>query len=136
MPPAETLPKLPASAYGPAYPAPPPDSASTEVSRRTKRLELVGFRAVDSQVFIRTNEPASYNVSDGADGSVVVTVENTRIVRDGDRRPLVTRDFPTPVAEIRTRQSGRNVVIQIRLKNHAPYRAVQRGQEVELNFSS
>ncbi|HUB06812.1 MAG TPA: AMIN domain-containing protein [Myxococcales bacterium] len=123
-------------AYGPAYPAPPPEGAPTEVSRRTKRLALVGFRASDSQVFIRTNEPVAYNVSDGPDGSVLVTIENTRIVRSNDRRPIDAHFFPTPVSTIRARQVRRNVVVEIRLKNHAPYRATQRGQEVELSFSN
>ncbi|MHB8417997.1 MAG: AMIN domain-containing protein [Myxococcales bacterium] len=129
-------PAAPAPAYGPANPAPPPESAPVQVSRRTKRLALVGFRASDSQVFIRTNEPVAYNVSDGPDGSVLVTIENTRIVRRNDSRPLDAHFFPTPVSTIRARQVRRNVVVEIRLKNHAPYRATQRGQEVELSFSS
>jgi hypothetical protein len=108
-----------------------------DVSRRTKRIALVGFRASDSQVFIRTNEPVSYNVSDGPDGgSVLVTIENTRLVRKNDRRPIDAHFFPTPVAMIQARQVRKNVVVEIRLKNHAPYRAVQRGQEVELNFTN
>jgi hypothetical protein len=37
---------------------------------------------------------------------------------------------------IQARQVRKNVVVEIRLKNHAPYRAVQRGQEVELNFTN
>jgi hypothetical protein len=129
-------PAPPPAAYGPGNPAPPPEGSPVDVSRRQKRIALVGFRASDSQVFIRTNEPVSYNVSDGPDGSVLVTIENTRIVRRNDRRAIDAHFFPTPVAMIQARQVRKNVVVEIRLKNHAPYRAVQRGQEVELNFTN
>ncbi len=117
-------------------PAPPPEGAPVEVSRRTKHLALVGFRAADAQVFIRTNEPVNYTVTDGPGGSVLVTIENTRIVRGNDRRPLDTSFFQTPVEEIRARQVHRNVVVEIKLKTRAPYRALQRGEEVEVNFNS
>ncbi len=74
-------------------------------------------------------------MSDAPDGSVIVTIENTRIVRRNDARPIDAHFFPTPVASIHARQVRRNVVVEIRLKNHAPYRATQRGQEVELSFT-
>ncbi len=127
----------------PAPATPPPaqataseDSAPVHVTSRTKRLAWVGFRATDSQVFIRTNEPVYYSVSDGADGSVQVVIQNTRIRRRNDSRPLDTHFFSTPVSWIRARQQRRDVVVEIRLKNRAPYKAVQHGAEVDVSFGS
>jgi colicin import membrane protein len=115
----------------------PPAPAPVQVSARRKRLALVGFRpgsgAKATQVFIRTNEPVHYTVSE--DGEILrVVVENTRVIRRNDLRTLDTHFFVTPVNSIQARQVKGDVVVEIRLKSKAPYRAVQNGDEVQVDF--
>ncbi|MHB1845243.1 MAG: AMIN domain-containing protein, partial [Deltaproteobacteria bacterium] len=131
----ELPPPSPAAPSGPAV-ASTNEAAPVHVTSRTKRLAWVGFRATDSQVFIRTNEPVYYSVADANDGSVQITIQNTRIRRHNDTRPLDTHFFSTPVAWIRARQVRRDVVVEIRLKNRAAYHAVQNGPEVDVRFDS
>jgi len=73
-------------------------------------------------------------VRDDGNG-VQITIENTRIMRHNDTRPLDAQYFDTPVWTVRAKQEKRNVVVRIQLKTQAPYQAVQQGSEVQLNFS-
>jgi colicin import membrane protein len=117
---------------------PPPASTgiAVHVSRRTKRLSLVGMRfsASGPSVFVRTNEPVNYQVQDDGNG-VRITIENTRIVHHNDTRPLDAQYFDTPVWVVRAKQEKHNVVVHIQLKSSAPYQAVQQSNEVQLNFT-
>jgi hypothetical protein len=115
----------------------PPMQAPVQVSNRRKRLALVGFRPGAAnkmtQVFIKTNEPVHYTVSE--DGQTLkVLVENTRVTRRNDLRPLDARFFATPVDSIVARQVKKDVLVEIRLKAMAPYHAVQNGDEVQVDF--
>jgi hypothetical protein len=85
-------------------------------------------------VFVRTNEPVNYQVQDDGTG-VRITIENTRIRRKNDTRPLDAQYFDTPVWTVKATQEKRNVVVHVKLKNQAPYTAVQQGTEVQLNFT-
>ena len=118
-----------------AAPPPPAASGDTTVSSRRKRLELVGLRFNGSPaVFIRTNEPVHYSVKDNGT-SLIVTIENTRITRHNDTRPLDVHFFDSPIAMVRARQVRRNVEVDIQLKNQAQYQAAQTGPEVALTFN-
>ena len=127
---------LPVAAAPAPTPQAPVSATPVEVSSRRKRLAWLGFRPTDSQVFIRTNEPVNYSVSEGPGGTVLVRIENTQIRRQNDRRKLDTHFFSTPVASIVARQVRRDVVVEIRLKTHTSYQAVQRGPEVDLSFGA
>ena len=106
------------------------------MSARRKTLSLVGLRFNNgaTSVFVRTNEPVSYRVSQRPNG-LVVTIENTRIRRRNDARPLDAQYFDSPVAKVRATQNRGDVEVTIDLKTQAPYQATQTGREVELNFS-
>mgnify|MGYP003694803033 CR=1 FL=1 len=73
-------------------------------------MTLVGFAPDKSRVYVRTNEPVHYTVSQVDDRTVVLELENTAISRSNDRRPLDTRFFGGPVVQIiaaaRRRQDG------------------------------
>jgi len=119
--------------------SPPPPSPTEEpphVSARRKTLSLVGLRFNNgaTSVFVRTNEPVSYHVSARPNG-LVVTIENTRIRRHNDARPLDAQFFDSPVAKVRASQNRGDVEVTIDLKTQAAYQATQTGREVELNFS-
>ncbi len=117
-------------------PAPAPSEEPPHVSARRKTLSLVGLRFNNgaTSVFVRTNEPVSYHVSERPNG-LVVTIENTRIRRRNDTRPLDAQFFDSPVAKIRASQNRGDVEVNIDLKTQAAYQATQSGREVELSFS-
>src|SRR5262249_58678774 len=88
--------------------APPPsggETAGTEVSTRRKTLTLVGFSPDKSRVYVRTNEPVRYTVSQADERTVILELENTSFSRSNDRRPLDTHYFGGPVVQI-TPQAG------------------------------
>ncbi len=119
--------------------APASDSGSGEisVSGRRKTMQLVGFKqeAGGSRVFVRTNEPVRYTVSEAGDKTLVLELENTRIANNNDHRPLDTSYFDTAVAMISPKEgSTRSVKIQIKLKENVAYQAKQTGNEVFLEF--
>jgi colicin import membrane protein len=143
-PPAETAyvppppPPSPSPAAELASPPPPASSGvAVQVSRRIKRLSLVGMRFGSNgpEVFIRTNEPVNYQVEN--QGSALrVTIDNTRIMRKNDTNPLQAQYFDTPVSVVRARQVKHNVVVEIQFKTQANFNAVQQGSEVQLNFTN
>src|SRR5262249_57505739 len=93
--------------------APPPsrgETAGSEVSSRRKTLTLVGFSPDKSRVYVRTNEPVRYTVSQADDRTVVLELENTTITRRNDRRPLDTRFFSGPVVQITPKPGGGRTV--------------------------
>jgi hypothetical protein len=117
-------------------PAPPATEEPPHVTARRKTLSLVGLRFNNgsTSVFVRTNEPVSYRVSERPNG-LVITIENTRIRRRNDTRPLDAEFFDSPVAKIRASQNRGDVEVNIDLKAHAAYQTTQTGPEVELNFT-
>jgi hypothetical protein len=119
--------------------SPPPPAATEEapqVTAKRKTLSLVGLRFNNGgmSVFVRTNEPVSYHVSERPNG-LVVTIENTRIRRRNDTRPLDARFFDSPVAKVQAIQNRGDVEVNIDLKTHVAYQATQTGPEVQLSFN-
>jgi colicin import membrane protein len=141
-PPVETAsvppPPSPSPAAELASPPPPaPSGVAVQVSRRVKKLSLVGMRFGSNgpEVFIRTNEPVNYQVEN--QGSALrVTIDNTRIMRRNDTNPLRAQFFDTPISVVRARQVKHNVVVEIQFKTQANFNAVQQGSEVQLNFTN
>ncbi|MFP2931438.1 AMIN domain-containing protein, partial [Pyxidicoccus sp. 3LG] len=109
--------------------------ASVDVSSRRKTMTLIGFQQQSgaSRVFIRTNEPARYTVSEEG-RSVVVELENARIDLSNNTRPLDTSFFNSPVTRVDADSSGRNVRVTIQLRGQAPYQARQDGNVISLDF--
>ncbi|QDF04188.1 AMIN domain-containing protein [Myxococcus xanthus] len=114
-----------------------PSSSGSEasVSSRRKTLTLVGFQQQSgaSRVFIRTNEPVSYSVSERG-RSVVLELENTRVDASNNTLPLDTSYFATPVLRVDPSASGRDVRITIQLRQSAPFQARQEGNVISLDF--
>ncbi|WP_141619187.1 AMIN domain-containing protein [Myxococcus sp. AB036A] len=114
-----------------------PSSSGSEaaVSSRRKTLTLVGFQQQSgaSRVFIRTNEPVSYSVSERG-RTVVLELENTRVDASNNTLPLDTSYFATPVLRVDPSASGRDVRITIQLRQSAPFQARQEGNVISLDF--
>jgi hypothetical protein len=110
-----------------------------DVSSRRKTVTLVGFQRVASasRVYVRTNEPVRYRLSETAEKTLVLELENTGIGQQNNRRPLDTSYFDTPVSLVRPDlASSRSVRVEILLKAAVPYQAKQEGNEVYVEFQN
>ena len=126
--------------------APPPPrreeptspTPATEASATGKRriLEIVGFQqqAGASRVYIRTNEPVRYKVSEGRN-EIILELENTQIGKGNNTRALDTSFFDTAVARVDpTVGPDRSVRVSIKLKADVPVRTRQEGNTISLDF--
>ena len=115
---------------------PAPGGGGTEVSSRRKTVTLVGFSSDKSRVFVRTNGPVRYTVSQADDKTVVLELENTGFHRRNDRRLLDTRFFGGPVVQIvPSPAGGKTVRVAVTLRDKVGYQARQDGNEVSLQFA-
>jgi len=116
---------------------PSPQRESLSVSSQRKTMTLVGFHQEPgaSRVFVRTNEPVSYSVSEEGNRVVVLVLENTRIESSNNTLPLNTSYFDTPVASVDPSVGpSRSVRVVIRLKEQVPFQAHQEGNEIFIEF--
>jgi hypothetical protein len=116
--------------------AAPEQGDSAGVSSRRKTMTLVGFKQepTGSRVFVRTNEPVRYTVTEG-NREVVLELENTRIAESNNTRSLNTSFFDTPVASVDADVGpSRTVRIAIKLKAQASYETRQEGNELSIEF--
>ena len=131
--------------YGGASGAAPGSSGYSEVEERVeiggalKDMTWVGFQQTmeSSRVFIKTNEPVRYHVTEEGDNLVVVELENTRIPLRNNHRFLDTHFFNTAVTMITPREIegvSRNVRIEIQLRSKVPYQPGQDENMVYLDF--
>jgi colicin import membrane protein len=100
-------------------------------------VTFVGFanEPSGSRVFVRTNGPVEYSVTEGKNKTVILELENARIPLRNNTRPLDTSQFDSAVAMVEPNQAPeRKVRVQIRLRDSVPYRAKQEGNEVVLDF--
>ncbi|RJS26926.1 AMIN domain-containing protein [Corallococcus sp. H22C18031201] len=111
-------------------------SGGSEVSSRRKTMTLVGFQQQQgaSRVFVRTNEPVRYTVSE-QDKQVVLELENTRVEFTNNTRPLDTHFFATAVAKVEADPgANRTVRVTIQLKESARFETRQDGNLITLDF--
>ncbi|KFA90084.1 hypothetical protein Q664_30695 [Archangium violaceum Cb vi76] len=116
----------------------PAQGDSADVSSRSKVMTLVGFRPAPSgsRVFVRTNEPVSYNVTEG-NKEVVLELENTRISESNNTRSLNTSFFDTAVVSVDADPGpSRTVRVAIKLKEQVQFETRQNGNEVSIEFQS
>ncbi|WNG62923.1 AMIN domain-containing protein [Archangium gephyra] len=116
----------------------PAQGDSADVSSRSKVMTLVGFRPAPSgsRVFVRTNEPVSYNVTEG-NKEVVLELENTRISESNNTRSLNTSFFDTAVVSVEADPGpSRTVRVAIKLKEQVQFETRQNGNEVSIEFQS
>ncbi|QRK07866.1 AMIN domain-containing protein [Archangium violaceum] len=105
-------------------------------SSRRKTMTLVGFKQESSasRVFVRTNEPVRYTVTEG-DKEVVLELENTRIVESNNTLPLNTSFFDTAVVSVDPQVGpSRTVRVAIKLKEQVPFQTHQDGNELSIEF--
>jgi len=134
-PPPEQPPEKPAAKTAPT----PEREARVEISGATKNMTWVGFQQTteSSRVFVKTNEPVKYRVTEEGEDLIVLELENTRIPTRNNRRFLDTHFFSTAVTMITPKEIesvSRNVRIEIQLRNRVPYSAGQEDNVVYVRF--
>ncbi len=163
----EEVPESPAASSEEVPPPPPPPAAATsedstqaedvpeapvagageysevedrvEVSGALKDMTWVGFQQTmeASRVFIKTNEPVKFHVTEEGDNLIVLELENTRIPLRNNTRFLDTHFFDSAVTMITPREIegvSQNVRIEIQLRSKVPYTAGQDENMVYLDF--
>jgi hypothetical protein len=134
---------LPVPAAAPPPVAPPPVSpekvatlATSEVPPRQARLQAIGFQQLPtvSRVFVRTNVAPRFTITDVGDDVVRLEVENTRVARRNDTRPLDTSFFPSAVAMITPSRRGTSYVVDIKLRKRVPYQQKVEGDVLAIDF--
>ncbi len=110
-----------------------------EIDGALKDMTWVGFQQTleASRVFIKTNEPVRYHVTEEGDDLVVIELENTRIPLRNNQRFLDTHFFDSAVTMVTPREIegvSRNVRIEIQLRNKVPYRTGRDENMVYLDF--
>jgi len=114
----------------------PQSTPSEAPSGKRKTLEIVGFQQQTggSRVYVRTNEPVSYKVSEGRN-EIVLMLENTQIGKGNNTRALDTSFFDTAVARVDpTVGPDRSVRVSIKLKEQVSVRTSQEGNTISLEF--
>jgi hypothetical protein len=101
-----------------------------------RRVTEVGFKQMPSQsrVFVRTSEPARFNVSESGERTILVEFENTRAERRNDTRHLDTSFFPSAVTLVTPKISGGSYVLEIKLREKVPFQQRQEGGMLALDF--
>ncbi|MBM4378717.1 MAG: hypothetical protein FJ086_05355, partial [Deltaproteobacteria bacterium] len=114
------------------------EEARSAPGRGGKRaLDFIGFsqQASSSRVYVRTNGPATYDVSEAGSGRVVLTLEDTSIGMANNQRTLDTSFFETAVTRVQAVPGpGRSVRVEILLRRPVPYTAAQQGNEIRVDF--
>ncbi|MCY1045498.1 AMIN domain-containing protein [Corallococcus sp. bb12-1] len=112
------------------------ESGGGQTSSRRKTMTLVGFQQQpdSSRVFVRTNEPVRYTVSESGN-QVVLELENTRVVESNNTLPLDTHFFPSAVSRVEANPGpGQSVRVVIQLKQGVRYQTRQDGGLITLDF--
>lgn len=102
-------------------------------------LEWIGFQNTPegSRIFLRTNEPVQFRVTDKGDTLIVVDLFNTRIGNRNQRRPLDTSQFDTAIMEVKAEElegASRQVRLEIKLRAKVSYEAKQDDRALNLDF--
>ncbi len=110
-----------------------------EISGAMKDMTWVGFQQTmeASRVFIKTNAPVKYHVTEEGDNLVVLELENTRIPLRNNTRFLDTHFFDSAVTMITPKEIegvSQNVRIEIQLRSKVPFTAGQDENMVYLDF--
>ena len=107
-------------------------------SARNNQISWIGFRpdkGAGSQIFIQTLHPTSYTVDTLEEGTLLrLTIEDARIVRRNDRRPIDTRYWSTAVESFHAKQVKRQAEILVTLKRPVAYSVRKDGSFIYIDF--
>ena len=144
----EEIPPPPAEETPPPPPPPEAVESGSDYSEVEEKVEIggairdmtwVGFQQTmeASRVFIKTNEPVKFRVTEEGDNLIVLELENTRIPLRNNQRFLDTHFFNSAVTMITPQEIegvSQNVRIEIQVRNRVPYTTGQEANMVYINF--
>jgi len=119
-----------------APPVAPVVAAPPAAPSRPAKLQAVGFTQLPavSRVFVKTSAAPRFTITDVGDDVVRLEVENTRVSRRNDTRPLDTSFFSSAVAMITPSKQGSSYVVDIKLKKRVPYQQKVEGDVLAIDF--
>lgn len=114
-------------------------AAAQELAGEVRDLTWLGFQQFQdaSRVYVKTNEPATYQIDDSKPGTVVVTLENTQVSKRINTLPLDTRYFESPVRMVTVEiieGASPSTRIIISLREDAAYKEVKQDTMLALDF--
>jgi hypothetical protein len=115
-------------------------AASQDLQDEPRDIAFIGFQQFKeiSRVFVRTNEPARYRVSQGRDGVVSLILENTGCSVVNHLRHLDTHLFEGPVSMIQPKliegASNSSIQIDIYMRQAVNVRQAQKDNVITLDF--
>ncbi len=113
--------------------APPPEE---RLSRGPSQVREVGFQMMpdSSRVFVRTSSLPEFTIQEAGENLIRLELSNTRVRRRNDTRFLDTSFFPSAVAMVTPKRQGSSYVLEIKLKQHVPYRQKVEGDMLAIDF--
>lgn len=105
------------------------------VSAHGKVLTWIGFHQAKSysRVFLKTTERAEVDVHPGR-GNVVVRLRQTRARLRNNLRLLDTSYFPSAVWRIVPRRAGKDLMVEIEMREAVSYRVRRRAETILIDF--
>jgi colicin import membrane protein len=136
--PAGKLAKRPPGKLAKPAKRPAPAGAPTRPAAVPAQHELreVGFKQLPggSRVFLRLSSPPRFTISEAGEKVLQVEIENTRIARRNDARPLDTSSFPSAVARVTPRAAGSSTIVEITLREKVGYQQRIEGDVLAIDF--
>ena len=110
-----------------------------DLAGEVRDLTWLGFQQFQdaSRVYVKTTEPATYQLDDTKPGIVVITLENTNVSKRINKLPLDTRYFESPVRMVSVEiieGASPSTRIVISLREDAAYKEVKQDNMLALDF--
>ena len=101
-------------------------------------MKYIGFRqkAKVSEVFIRCDGKAKFQVVETRSTRIVVQLENTTIRLKNNQRALDTSFFPTAVQRVQAKSDSKGTRVEIALSKPVPYEVKRVGSTIKLLFNN
>ncbi|MEE2902840.1 MAG: AMIN domain-containing protein [Myxococcota bacterium] len=101
-------------------------------------MKYIGFRqkAKVSEVFIRCDGKAKFQVVETQPTRIVVQLKNTTIRLKNNQRALDTSFFPTAVQRVQAKSDSKGTRVEIALSKTVPYEVKRVGSTIKLLFNN
>jgi len=111
---------------------------TTDFKPGTRIMKYIGFRqkASISEVFVRCDGKAKYQVIESSNTKVVLQLYDTVIRVKNNQRALDTSFFPTAVNRVHAKSDAAGTRVEISLRHKVPYEVKRVGSTIKLLFKN